>query len=227
MSRRGRPPGRTVRGAASRQALYDVAIELFDAHGYEQTTLRGIADAAGVSPGLLYKYFPNKQALVMELYAQLSQAFAQQLVLEPSASWTDRVHATLGFSLRVLRPHRATLSAVLPVLLADREHGLLSRNAYPSRRLVRDAYVQAVVGAAHPPSAPHVLGRLSYFLQLGVLLWWLLDRSEEQRATDGLMGMLGSLGPALGPMLWIPGVTRSLEKLDRLVADALYDDPLG
>ncbi|MCA9569487.1 MAG: TetR/AcrR family transcriptional regulator, partial [Myxococcales bacterium] len=217
MTARGRPPGRTEKGEASRAALYATAVKRFTEDGYEATTLRGIAREAGVSPALLYKYFPSKQAVVMALYDDLSARFADGLAL-PEAGWTVRVVTTLRFSLEVLAPHRATLATVLPVLLTDREHGLLSRGAFASRDRVRACYVEAVAGSAHPPSHAVVLGRLAYFLQLGVLLWWLLDRSPDQRATEGLLGMLEGLGPALGPMLWIPGVGGTLDRLDALVA---------
>ena len=70
--KRGRPPGPTAQGAAARDRLYDTAIELIAARGYEATTLRDIAKEAGVSVGLLYRYFPSKQAVVIALYDELS-----------------------------------------------------------------------------------------------------------------------------------------------------------
>ena len=51
-----------------RERLYETATRLIAKHGYESTTLRNVADKAGVSVGLLYKYFPNKRAVVIELY---------------------------------------------------------------------------------------------------------------------------------------------------------------
>ncbi len=32
------------------------------------------------------------------------------------------------------------------------------------------------------------MGRLLYLINFGVLLWWLLDKSREQRATKALVG---------------------------------------
>lgn len=223
--RRGRPPGKTKRGEATRQRLYDVAVRLFAEQGYDATTLRQIAREAEVSPATLYKHFPGKQAVVLALYAQLSTRFAEQVELDPRASWHARVEVALRTSLEVLQPHRKTLGQVLPVLLVDQEGGLLSRAAYGSRALVRDVYVAAVAEGRGAPGSAEEVGRLAYLLQLGVLLWWLLDRSEDQRATWALIALLGRLGPAIGPMMWIPGVGSTLEHLDALVSEALYDDP--
>ena len=82
--KRGRPPGRTPQGAAARDRLYATATQLIAARGYEATTLRDIAKEAGVSVGLLYRYFPSKQAVVIALYDQLSSEYAQQAASIPS-----------------------------------------------------------------------------------------------------------------------------------------------
>src|SRR6266550_528806 len=58
---RGRPRGRTPQGVAARLSLYNTAIALIAERGYEATTLRDVADRAGVSVGLLYRYFPSKR----------------------------------------------------------------------------------------------------------------------------------------------------------------------
>src|SRR3954451_22179431 len=74
---RGRPPGRTSEGEASRRRLYDLAVRMIASRGYEATTLRDIAKRAGVSPGLLYRYFPSKRAVVLALYDDLSTEYAE------------------------------------------------------------------------------------------------------------------------------------------------------
>ena len=57
--RRGRPAGPTAQGVAARARLYETAIRMIAKRGYEATTLRDIAAEAGVSVGLLYRYFPS------------------------------------------------------------------------------------------------------------------------------------------------------------------------
>src|SRR5580704_8519356 len=74
--RRGRPPGRTKEGEATRRRLYTLSVRMIATRGYEATTLRDIAKRAGVSPGLLYRYFPSKRAVVLALYDDLSTEYA-------------------------------------------------------------------------------------------------------------------------------------------------------
>lgn len=223
MTARGRPPGRTRQGEATRELLFDTAVAMFGEHGFTSTTLRGIATQAGVSPGLVYKYFDSKEAIVLTLYARLSADYADTPL--PAGAWTVRSIAAIRGSLATLAPHRTVLVGVLPALLADRQAGLLSIAAADSRRRVRQVFLAAADDATQSAPDNAVLGRLAYLLQLGVLLWWVLDRSPDQRATDGLLALLDRAAPLLGPALWVPGVMPALRVLDALASDALYEDP--
>lgn len=51
---------------ATRHAIQDAADELFGARGYAQTTVRDIADAAGVTERTFFRYFTGKEALLVK-----------------------------------------------------------------------------------------------------------------------------------------------------------------
>ncbi len=53
-----------------RQELLDTAMAVFAEKGYETTTMRDIARAAGVAAGLCYHYFQNKETLYREAVEQ-------------------------------------------------------------------------------------------------------------------------------------------------------------
>lgn len=50
-----------------RQDILDVASRLFSEKGYENVTLRAIANEMGYSHGTLYRYFPDKSHLLAEI----------------------------------------------------------------------------------------------------------------------------------------------------------------
>ena len=52
----------------SREKILDCALRLFAQRGYAGTSIRMLADEAGISQGLLYNYFEGKQALVRALF---------------------------------------------------------------------------------------------------------------------------------------------------------------
>ncbi|GAA3525172.1 TetR/AcrR family transcriptional regulator [Amycolatopsis ultiminotia] len=61
------PVGRRARKkAATRQAIADAALELFVERGYDQVSIRDIADAADVSTTTVFKHFSGKEALVFD-----------------------------------------------------------------------------------------------------------------------------------------------------------------
>ena len=124
--KRGRPPGQTPQGAAARERLYATAIQLIAARGYEATTLRDVAKEAGVSVGLLYRYFPSKQAVVIALYDELSSNYSRQAADMPPGRWRERFIFALKTSLDVLKPHQVALRALTPVLVGDPEEGIFS-----------------------------------------------------------------------------------------------------
>jgi AcrR family transcriptional regulator len=224
--RRGRPRGMTAQGADTRRRLYEAALRLMAAGGWQATTLRDIAREAGVSVGLLYRYFPSKRAVVMTLYDELSAEFAGRAATLPRGGWLARFVAALETSLAVLGPHRSVLAGFVPVLFGDADEGLFAPGTAFSRLRVQAVFERAVLEARDAPS-PQLgasLGRLLYLLHLAVLLWWLLDRSPGQRATAGLVVLLRRALPLGALALRLPPVRSMVTTADRLVRDALFDD---
>jgi AcrR family transcriptional regulator len=224
--KRGRPAGRTAEGEAARRRLYETAVSLIGERGYEATTLRDVARRAGVSVGLLYRYFPSKRSVVLALYDQLSERYAQQAADLPRGRWRDRFLMALETSLRVLGPHRVTLRALVPVMVGDVEEGLFAQSTAFSRRRVQAIFQSAVVGATDAPTRAlaGAVGRLLYLVHLAVILWWLLDKSPEQRATRGLVTLFKQALPSAVLALRLPPVRRLVQSADALFREALLDD---
>jgi len=223
---RGRPPGRTAQGEAASRRLFEAAILLIEARGYEATTLRDVAERADVSVGLLYRYFPSKRAIVLTLYDRLSSEFADRATPLPPGKWRDRFLHALTTSLRVLGPHRPVLSALTPVMLARADEGVFAESTAFSRRRVQAVFLDAVSGATDAPAATlaKALARLLYLAHLAVILWWLLDKSPSQRATTSLLSLLGQVLPSAAITLRLPLIRRVVQSADVLVRQALFND---
>ena len=58
---------RSRRWETTHQRIYDVALELFQQHGYEQVSVGQIAKAADVSTPTFYAHYPSKEHLIMQL----------------------------------------------------------------------------------------------------------------------------------------------------------------
>jgi len=221
---RGRPPGQTAQGAAAKQRLSAIAVKLMAERGYASTTLRDVAKEAGVSVGLLYRYFPSKRAIIIALYDELSADYARQALDLPRGKWRDRFTFALKTSLAVLAPHRMALRALIPVLVGDPEEGVFAETAAFSRVRVQGAFEAAVTDSsdAPPPIVAAALGRLLYLAHLAVLLWWLLDKSPKQRATTALVLLLQQMLPSAALSLRLPSIRRFVVSSDELVREALF-----
>ena len=57
---------RKLQSLETRQAILNASLELFVRRGFAGTTVRDIAKAAKISPGLMFHYFPSKDALLQE-----------------------------------------------------------------------------------------------------------------------------------------------------------------
>ena len=64
---RPRKVPRQQRARETRARILDAARTVFEEHGYAHGTTNRIATAAGLSVGSLYQYFPNKDAILVEL----------------------------------------------------------------------------------------------------------------------------------------------------------------
>src|SRR5215813_2953617 len=73
MSDEAREPRRQDRGKQRMESLLRAAEDVFAEIGYERATTNLIASQASVSPGTLYQFFPNKEALAEALAAQYAQ----------------------------------------------------------------------------------------------------------------------------------------------------------
>jgi AcrR family transcriptional regulator len=89
--------------AATRQRILDAALGLFAEHGYAGTSVRMIADGAGMSLGLLYNYFDGKQALLQAIFeesmADVRESFERADAVPPA----ERLEQLLRGSFAILR----------------------------------------------------------------------------------------------------------------------------
>lgn len=91
----------------SRAKIITAALHLFGAHGYERTTVRHIAEAAGVAQGLLYSHFVNKDDLLRVIFQQSVQhVFASFTLAEAGDPSHSPVVRIIVAAFAVLRENR-------------------------------------------------------------------------------------------------------------------------
>ena len=120
--------GRWQPGAADR--LRAAALELFEEQGYEQATVAGIAERAGVTERTFYRYFADKREVLFAGSERLEQSLVAGIAAAPAESDAAAlVDAALAALAANFTPQQQAFSrrrsAVLDANPALRERELL------------------------------------------------------------------------------------------------------
>jgi AcrR family transcriptional regulator len=215
---------RTQKAVLTRQRIIDTALHLFATKGYEQTTMRDIATAAGCSLGLAYRYFASKEDLVLELYRWLAVQLEELVSLLPAVSIADRFQHLMRALLEVMAPHRLTLVALSGAALNPLSRaGVFGTEGAEVRRRAQASYLVLVSGASDAPRASQVdhVATLFYGLQLALVLFWLQDLTPETRQTKELLQFVHELLGRLRPLLRLPRVAQLVARFVQIIGPLL------
>jgi len=211
----------TIKAQRTREHIFEVALRLFGSKGYAETTLRDIAKEAGVSLGLTYRYYASKEDLLLVLYERLAGECAGAVTQLPRGGMGARFAHALNDMIERLAPYREALGSLFAVgLTANSEMAVLGQRASGVRTTMWGVYQSVVTGAKDAPGtkAAEQVTTMLYAAHLLVVLYWLQDRSEGQRATRELISFAGKMLQRLRPFLGLPGVAKPLTQLSRLLA---------
>lgn len=75
-----------------RKQILEASLRLFDEKGFKDTSIQDIADAAGISKGLIYRYFRSKEE-VLEGHAGLIEECEKECMDMPTATEALRLYA--------------------------------------------------------------------------------------------------------------------------------------
>ncbi len=171
----------------TRTRILEAALAVFRERSFERATMREIATAAGVAVGAAYYYFESKDAIVMAFYERSQGEMRPQIeaLLEKSKTLESRLRAVISTKFECFGPNRKLLGALSAH--SDPEHPLspFSKETSEIREQDIGSFARAVSdsGVKLPASIEPYLPRLLWMYQMGLILFWVYDRSEEQRRT--------------------------------------------
>jgi AcrR family transcriptional regulator len=171
----------------TRTRILEAALAVFRERSFERATMREIATAAGVAVGAAYYYFESKDAIVMAFYERSQGEMRPQIEarLEECKTLESRLRAVISTKFECFGPNRKLLGALSAH--SDPEHPLspFSKETSEIREQDIGSFARAVAdsGVKLPASIEPYLPRLLWMYQMGLILFWVYDRSEEQRRT--------------------------------------------
>ena len=200
-------------------------MELFREKGFDATTMRAIARAAGISLGSAYHYYPSKVAIVFAYYEEVQEAHEDSAreALARTQGLRERLGAVFETKLDLVRGDRQLLGAIGATLVQPNNE--LSAFSVESRQfLVRSVALFDAAIEELPVDAPvrHTLAFLLWVAHLGMMLRLVHDESDDQRATRELLDRVLTL---VAPLLQLASTPLARPLLGQLT-DVLRDSGL-
>jgi AcrR family transcriptional regulator len=173
----------------TRERILRAAARLFKRNGWQETTTRGIAVAAGIGTGTLFNYFATKEAIAADLIATALRRAGETCSADRAEerSIEADLFAFIWSGFLNLREFREFLAAASETIFSP-----LVRSSPDSPgdaiRVDHLEQVEAIVsshGFPGPRSAMAV--QLYWTLYLGVFAFWAADDSPGQEDTLALL----------------------------------------
>jgi AcrR family transcriptional regulator len=178
------PP--TDKGGQTRTLIFKSALALFREQGFDATTMHGIAVHAGVAKSAAYYYFPSKEAIIQAYYetVQTEQERLCGEVFASSRKLKTRLSAALHTKFDLAQEDRNLLGVVFRYT-GEPRHPLscLGRGTAEIRRRSTQVFRDAIAEEKLPRDLRELLPVALWALQMGLLVMFLYDESENQQRT--------------------------------------------
>src|SRR5262245_8725979 len=187
-----------ARAERNRLRILEAALALFAKRGYDASTIRDIAAEAGVSVGLVCRYFPAKEHFALALYDRLANELQEWAIEMPEGTVAARFEAAVRAKLTLLEPHRRALIALTARAVdPDARAGVLGKSTETVRSKVAGVFWLAVSGASDAPDREQSarLARLLYGVHLALTLLFLQD--ADGRMASQTLTLIGAALPAI------------------------------
>ncbi|MHB0909287.1 TetR family transcriptional regulator [Streptomyces argenteolus] len=177
---------RTARAPKSEQTrslILETALRLFAERGYDRTTMRAIAQEAGVSVGNAYYYFSSKEHLVQGFYDRIAAEHeaAVRPVLAGDTDLAVRIRGVLLCWLDVAEQyHRFAAQFFKNAADPDSPLSPFSEESVAAREAAISVHERCLAGSStkHDPELAQQLPQLMWLMQMGLVLFWVYDRTE-------------------------------------------------
>ncbi|SDX90641.1 transcriptional regulator, TetR family [Micromonospora pattaloongensis] len=176
----------------TRRLILDTAVRLFGDRGYTETTMRAVAQEAGVAVGDAYYHFGSKEELIQGFYlgTQLEHRTVARPVLARESDLGPRLGGVLHAGLDVLAPHRAFAGTLLGAAAVPTSPlSPFSAESAEPRHVGIGLFREVLEGSSTriDPEVRSELPDLLWLAYLALIFYWLHDRSPDQARTRALI----------------------------------------
>ena len=235
-AKRKKKTDKVSKGDQTKALILDTALEMFRERGYDETTMRAIAQKAGVSLGNAYYYFSSKEFLIQAFYQRLHEDHIAVAVpaLENEETLKARLLTVVRLKIDTMRPYHQFAGVLFKTAAHPRSPlNPFSDESDPVRQASIDLFARVVEGtkARIPKDLRAELPYLLWVYHMGIVLFWIHDQSPKHRRTYRLINNTVELVDRLTHLASNPFMRplrkQALRLLDELrdAAESLDDDP--
>jgi AcrR family transcriptional regulator len=222
------PLGR--KGENTRQQILSAALNLFRERGFDAATMRDIAEAAGMSLGASYYYFPSKESIVSAYYdyVQHEHKLRVEKDLPKAKNLRQRLGIAFHTKLDIIQNDRKLLIALFRYG-GDPSHPLswFGPATRRQRELSMAIFASALGDQKVPKDIRHVAPLALWGLHMGLILYFVNDSSEGQSRTRRLVEGALDLVTRAFDLATAPVLQPILRPIRRKVLELLSDAGLA
>lgn len=178
--------GNPTKSEQTRALILETAMRLFQERGYDKTTMRAIATEAGVSVGNAYYYFAGKEHLIQGFYDRIAaeHRVAVREVLDRETELEARLAGVLRVWLDIATPyHEFAVQFFKNAADPDSPLSPFSPESEHAREEAISLHREVLAGATKtkvPEDLRDILPELMWLSQMGLVLYWIFDRTPER-----------------------------------------------
>jgi AcrR family transcriptional regulator len=195
----------TKKAQETQRRILTNALTLFREKGFDNTSMRDIAEAADVAVGASYYYYNTKEELVLAYYEDAcsrDNEFAELLVTRVTG-FKERFSLFLQYKVTQLSENRCFMN-ILARSAANPEDPLspFSPQTKHIRNDAMDLLTNLITGSdlkAAEKFKPYLPGLL-WLHMMGTIFFWIHDRSKGQAVTNKVIEFSVSL---VSQLLWL------------------------
>ena len=183
----------------TREKILQAAFAVISKQGYENTSIKDIAEKAGVAQGLVHYYFKSKQQLVLDVLAEV----CREMELG-AANGTESAQAAYDKFKTMLKSERATHALYIQLLavgLHDKEIGSGVLDFLTADRSHIEGIARNVLAErGQDPDAAKSIAAVLEAAVIGIMIQNLIDPGfDADAAVDALSAMsLSAVFPGTG-----------------------------
>jgi len=192
-----------ARPVVKKAQIESAAVALFATRGLARTTIRQIAERAGVAEGTLYRHWPGKDEMAWQLYRREVERFSARLeavLAGEGPALAERLAAGVRFIYRYYDAHPVEFSFILLT-----QHGFPGETIPDPHRNPYDIVTRFVAAAMERGELPAGDAGLAAALLMGVVLqpvvmhrYGRLTRPPIELAEEVAAAALAAIGAGRG-----------------------------